>query len=117
MNEIGRDRSKVKFGSIVQNGTINIRSVFLFDGGPTELFAFLNECREANCTVVFLNEGIKLEPGWNTGNPDLLVLMSTYATLAGAKEIQRQFLRFDRQESLLKFMEETHQFKARPGSE
>ncbi len=117
MNEIGRNRSKVKFGSIVQNGTINIRSVFLFDDGPTELFAFLNECSEANCTVVFLNEAITLEPNWDTGNPGLLVLMSTYATLAGAKEIQKQFLRFHRQESLLKFMKDTNQFGTRPGSE
>lgn len=50
---------------IVKDGTVSIDTIYrLYDGEDfiTKAYCFLYEAREANCTVVFENEGLTILP-------------------------------------------------------
>ena len=79
------------FENIVEKGTLNIPSVFVFKGGCMELFPFLAACREFNCTVFFENENITVLP--ENDNFDNMVL-SIYAAIAQNPKIAEDYIRY-----------------------
>lgn len=76
---------------IVENETVTVPSIFMFTGGPEELFPFLIGCREKNCTVWFENEDITVAPKEDSYQN---VLLSLYATLAATPSIPTQYMRY-----------------------
>lgn len=79
------------FESIIENGLLNIPSVFVFSGGNMELFPFLAACKELNCTVYFKNEDITVLP--ESDNFDNVVL-SIYAAIAQNPKIAEDYIRY-----------------------
>lgn len=47
---------------IIENGTIEIDSIFRFSEEPQDLPAFLGLCDRKSCTVKFMSEGLVCEP-------------------------------------------------------
>lgn len=76
---------------VVKDGIIEIPSIFMFTGGPDELFPFLGACREKNCTVIFKNENITAEP---EDRGVQLVKYGVYSTLAACPGFMSQYLRY-----------------------
>lgn len=78
--------------SIVDNGEIKIASIFQFKGGCEELFPFLLECKEHECSVEFENEGIVVDKNGESNIGD--VGLSIYATLANDPKICVDYIQF-----------------------
>lgn len=76
---------------IIENGTISIPSIFMFNGGADELFPFLHKCREKKCTVRFLNEDITVKPD---GDSYQNVILSIYVTIAAEPKMAHQYIRY-----------------------
>lgn len=78
---------------IRENETIKLFSVFDFNGGAEELFSFLFGCKKLNCTVVFENEGITINPN-NDGDTEQNLLLSFYAMIAKEPKIANDYIRY-----------------------
>lgn len=80
------------FNIIVENGTIHIPSIFMFEGGCIELFSFLHACRETNCTVIFDNENLTVVPDEVEWAQNLM--LSMYAHIAESPTIAEDYMRY-----------------------
>ena len=76
---------------IVENGKIEIPSIFMFKGGGDELFPFLYVCKKKNCTVRFENEDITVLPEEDAYQN---VVLSFYATVAANPVLPEQYMRY-----------------------
>lgn len=85
-----RYESVPHFGAIVKDGTVEIPSIFMFEGGETEYYPFLHACREMNCTVHLINENIMIAPG----EDDMMrrVKEMLYFQMARSPEMVKQYL-------------------------
>lgn len=81
------------FELIVKDGNIEIPSIFMFSGGMTEYYAFLQACREFNCTVYFKNEDMKINPTKESDTPRNIKEM-LYFQMAVCPNMVEQYLRF-----------------------
>lgn len=66
------------FDLVKENETVVLPSVFDFKGGFSEIYPFLHVCEVYNCTVIFENEDIIMEPKGDIANK---VKLSVYAML------------------------------------
>lgn len=85
-----RYKSVPHFNVIVRDGTVEIPSIFMFEGGETEYYPFLQACQKMNCTVHLVNEGITIVPGEN----DMMrrVKEMLYFQMARSPEMVKQYL-------------------------
>jgi len=79
------------FSLVKNNGVLTFRSIFDFTGGITDVFAFLEHCREKNCTVIFDNENIHVKP-----ESDLVMNMTLmlYAWIAENPKLTIDYFRY-----------------------
>lgn len=80
------------FDLIEENGTVSILSIFLFQGGCSELFPFLQACKEYNCTVLFENENLTVKP--HEKSTEQSMILSIYATIAQSPKIAEDYIRY-----------------------
>lgn len=87
-----RYKSVPHFNVIVRDGTVEIPSIFMFEGGETEYYPFLQACQKMNCTVHLVNEGITIVPGEN----DMMrrVKEMLYFQMARSPEMVTQYLNY-----------------------
>lgn len=76
---------------IVKNGTVRIPSVFMF-GHFEDVTIFLNRAKEANCTVIFENENMVVEP--NTDDMGVRAKIHIYSTIIAHRELGNAYLRY-----------------------
>ena len=76
---------------IVKNGVVRIPSIFMFEYFDY-LMSFLNHAKKANCTVVFENERIEVEPM----NDDAIIRakIHAYSSVIACREIGNAYLRY-----------------------
>lgn len=76
---------------IVKDGVVRIPSIFMFENYEA-LTIFLGRAGESNCTVIFENEEIVVDPNRSDfeGRTRLLI----YSNLVGNKEILNAYLRY-----------------------
>jgi len=86
---------------IIENGTTEIPSIFMFKGGCDELFPFLYACRKMNCTVKFANEQIEVKPDCRSIAQD--IELSFYAATAKHPKIANDYVRYLGNLSLMKW--------------
>ena len=79
---------------VVENETINLRSIFDFDKGPEELFAFLFVCEQKNCTVKFENEEITVSPIDQDNPVHQKIMLSLYSWVAFNHKIVDDYNRY-----------------------
>lgn len=79
---------------IVENETISLRSIFDFDKGPEELFAFLFVCEQKNCTVKFENEDITVCPKDQNNPVHQKIMLSLYSWVALNHKIVDDYNRY-----------------------
>lgn len=58
---------------------LHIDSIFRFKGGCSQLFIFLKNCSDCDCTVIFDNEGLTVTPN---SNPETNMILVMYASIA-----------------------------------
>ena len=76
---------------IVKNGTLRIPSIFMFEDYE-EITIFLGRAEEANCSVIFENEGIEVSP---RGTPtEVRTKLHIYSSIIGNREIVNAYLRY-----------------------
>lgn len=76
---------------VVRDGTVHIPSIFMFKGGPEDLFPFLYECQIESCTVVFDNENITVYPKSDSYQN---VTLSLYSWLGSNPKIFNEYSRY-----------------------
>ena len=76
---------------IVKDGTVTIPSIFMFENN-NDLTNFLDKSGEANCTVVFENENIKVLPNVDDGVVGSILAM--YKPLIANRELGNAYLRY-----------------------
>ena len=78
------------FESIQENTTIHIPSLFMFQSNE-ELYPFLHVCKEYNCTVIFDNENLIIEP---TNDVMTSLKLFSYTTVMNCREIGDAYIRY-----------------------
>lgn len=58
---------------IIENGSITLPSIFMFEKDATGLFLFINCCRENNCVVTFENENLTIDPKGRVSNTNMVL--------------------------------------------
>lgn len=91
MDKYERYKDVPHFDLVKENKTIEIPSIFLFEGGCLELFPFLQACKEYNCTVCFANEDLTVIPNSGTATN---MLLSIYATIAENPKFANDYIRY-----------------------
>lgn len=81
------------FELIVKDGRIEIPSIFMFSEGMTKYYAFLQACKEFNCTVYLKNENMTVTPDMESNIPRNIKEM-LYFQMAACPEMVEQYLRF-----------------------
>lgn len=76
---------------IEKNGTVKIPSIFMFENNRN-LTDFLDRSREANCTVIFENENIKVLPNVDDGVAGSILAM--YKPMIDNRGVGNAYLRY-----------------------
>lgn len=75
---------------IVKDGTVTIPSIFMFEDW-IYIDPFLNLARNMNCTVIFENENLVVEPN---NYERVRHMIGVYRTIISYPEIGRAYLRY-----------------------
>ena len=75
---------------IVKDGTVTIPSIFMFEDW-IDVEPFLNHARKMNCTVVFENENITVEPD---DYESVRRKIGLFVTIISYKEIGNAYVRY-----------------------
>lgn len=79
---------------IRENETITLFSIFDFKGGAEELFPFLLGCKNANCDVVFENEGITVYADREKNDIAQDLMLSLYALIAKEPKVVTDYMNY-----------------------
>ena len=74
---------------IIKDGTVTIPSIFMFED-YLEVTQFLSHARKMNCTVIFENENVEVNPN----NDDSRFKMYIYTQMVGCRELGNAYLRY-----------------------
>ena len=80
------------FNLIIEDGYIEIPSIFMFEGGQEEYYPFLHACERLNCTVRFANEDIVKKPNESDISQQLKEMF--YFQIARSPQIVEQYINF-----------------------
>ena len=75
---------------IVKDGTVIIPSIFMFEDW-TMIDPFLSNARQMNCTVIFENENIKVEPN---DYDSVRLKIDVFKTIISYREIGNAYVRY-----------------------
>ncbi|MDD6689245.1 MAG: hypothetical protein PUE56_04445 [Clostridium sp.] len=77
--------------NIIENGSIEFASIFMFRKNSTGLYAFLKACKDKNCIVTFNNEQLIITP-----NADELtnIRLLTYFNLLDYPKMGDDYIRY-----------------------
>lgn len=95
-----KGRENYPLGDIIQkNATIEIPSVFLFEGHE-ELFAFLLGCRVNNCIVRFGNERITIKP---ISNPETDLELLALMMIKEQEDFRKMYKQYESKKRYMSF--------------
>ena len=75
---------------IVKDGTVTIPSIFMFEDW-IDIEPFISHARKMNCTVVFENENITVEPN---DYEKVRMKIGVFKTMIAEREIGNAYLRY-----------------------
>lgn len=76
---------------IIKNGCLQIDTLLRFEGDNTRVFSFLCLAEKANCTVIFSNENIVIDPK-EKKNTETNLLISFYNEMYQNPEILKNYI-------------------------